>query len=164
MYTCPSLKAILMLDVELLFAPTPTPSHSSSSSSLVCKLHKSLYGFKQAPRQWFSKLSTTLLSFGFLQSKADYNLFTHNSDTNITMVLVYVDDLLICGNNLSHISHLKSLLSKSFHMKDLGPVRYFLGLEIDSTPEGFFISQKKYTLDLLREYGMLNVRPLKLLM
>lgn len=68
------------------------------------------------------------------------------------MVLVYVDDLHICSNNISHINHLKSIMSSKFHMMDLSPVRYFLGLENDSTREGFFVSLKKYTIDLLMEY------------
>ena len=65
------------------------------TGSLVCKLQKSLYGLKQAPRQWFSKLSLTLMTFGYIQSKADYSLFTKTDQTHITLVLIYVDDLLI---------------------------------------------------------------------
>ena len=64
---------------------------------------KSLYGLKQAPRQWFSKLSTALASFGFVQSKTDYSLFVKNDSQKFTAVLVYVDDLLITGNDDSEI-------------------------------------------------------------
>ena len=119
---------------------------------LVCKLVKSLYGLRQAPRCWFSKLSTTLIVNGFVQSKADYSLFTKVTETTIVVTLVYVDDLLIAGNSNEAISWLKSMLSENFHMKDLGEVRYFLGLEIHRSVDGFFVSQKKYLMDLLKEY------------
>ena len=135
----------------------PTPD-----STLVCKLTKTLYGLKQSPRLWFHKLTSTLLQDDFLQSKADYSLFTKTSATTITNILIYVDDLMICGNSATEIDKLKSMLSSHFHMKDLGTLRYFLGIEIDRTPAGFFISQAKYTLDLLKEYGMINAKPLKL--
>lgn len=76
-------------------------------------------------------------------------------------MLVYVDDLLIAGNSTSDIDSLKQFLSNSFHMKDFGDVRYFLGLEMDRSSAGFFISQKKYTTDLLEEFGQSNVKMLK---
>lgn len=136
-------------------------SQCHSSPNLVCKLLKSLYGLKQSPRLWFTKLSQKLLELGFKQSKTDYSLFTSIVGNTITLVLVYVDDLLISGNSQSEISKIKMLLSNSFHMKDLGDVRYFLGLEIDKTNAGYFISQKKYTIDLLQEFGMLNATPVR---
>ncbi|XP_021719315.1 uncharacterized protein LOC110686988 [Chenopodium quinoa] len=118
-------------------------NNPSKNSTLVCKLTKSLYGLKKAPRQWFKNLSTSL-------------------GNSVTIVLVYVDDLLITGNNKGEIARIKKMLASHFHMKDLGSLRYFLGLEIDHTDQGIFISQKKYTTDLLREEGLLNVKPLKL--
>lgn len=134
----------------------------TTASTLVCKLKKSLYGLKQAPRNWFSKLSVTLLSMNFTQSKADYSLFILTKDESITLVLIYVDDLLISGNCNNSINSLKAMLSEVFHMKDLGDVTYFLGLEISRSESGFFVSQRKYTTDLLNDYNLLNTTPLKL--
>lgn len=134
----------------------------TTKPTLVCKLHKALYGLKQAPRLWFSKLSLTLLSSDFKQSKSDYSLFLKQTSTSMLAVLVYVDDLLLCGSNMSVITDLKHMLSTQFHMKDLGPIHYFLGLEVDRSSSGFFISQKKYTLDLLTEYGLLHCKPFSL--
>nr|GEX34020.1 hypothetical protein [Tanacetum cinerariifolium] len=88
-------------------------------SHLACKLKKSLYGLKQAPRQRFSKLLTTLLEFGYTQSKINYSLFVKKEDASFTIVLVYVDDQLITDNDESQIGSLKAQLSFMFHMNDL---------------------------------------------
>lgn len=117
---------------------------------------------KQAPRQWFSKLSITLPQMDYKQSKTDPSLFTFHTSSSITLILIYVDDLLICGSSLQSIASLKQFLSHKFHMKDLGQVRYFLGLEIDRSLQGIFISQKKYTTDILKEHRLLNAKPLQL--
>ncbi|GJU75734.1 retrovirus-related pol polyprotein from transposon TNT 1-94 [Tanacetum coccineum] len=108
-----------------------------ASSSLVCRLKKSLYGLKQAPRQWFAKLSSALLSFGYVQSKADYSFFIKSNTSSFTTVLAYVDDLLITDSSQTEIQHLKSQLR-------------------------IFISQKKYTLDLLKDAGLSNAKSYKL--
>lgn len=128
----------------------------------VCKLLKSLYGLKQAPRQWFAKLSHVLKQFSFTQSKPDYSLFTKVEGKSFTAVLIYVDDLLIGGNDMQKIQDTKEFLSSQFHMKDLGELRYFLGIEVDRTSKGIFLSQKKYLHDLLQQYHLSNCRTVKL--
>jgi len=135
---------------------------SARGSGRACKLLKALYGLKQAPRQWFAKLSTALVSFGFVQSKAEYSLFTKTVQDKFTAILVYVDDMMIAGNDKQEIIKLKQQLSSQFHMKDLGELRYFLGLEIVRTAQGLFVSQKKYITDLVREYNLAHSKPMKL--
>ena len=110
--------------------------------SKVCKLIKFLYGLKQAPRQWFAKLSSALRDDGFKQSKTDYSLFTKGEKEYHVAVLVYVDDLLVAGNNETSIKEVKSFLASHFHMKDLGKLRYFRGIEVDRSTGGIFISQR----------------------
>ncbi|KAL8109854.1 hypothetical protein AgCh_025812 [Apium graveolens] len=130
--------------------------------NLVCRLIKSLYGLKQSPRNWFHKISQSLLNLPFTQLRADYSLFVKQSEQSVLLIIIYVDDLLICGNDMSQITHFQSMLSQTFHMKNLGPVSYFLGIEINRSQDGFFLSQKKYTTDVLQEFGMVNVKLLQL--
>lgn len=132
------------------------------SSTLVCRLKKSLYGLKQAPRLWFGKLSSTLLAMKYTRSKNDHSLFFIHTSTTVTVVLIYVDDLLICGNSMSAIQDLKLFLAHNFHMKDLGDLRYFLGIEISRSADGIFLCQRKYTRDIISEFGMAGKKPLQL--
>lgn len=97
-----------------------------------------------------------------MQSKCDYTLFVKNHQGKFTVILVYVDDMVVAGNDKEEIQSVTKFLSTRFHMKDLGELRYFLGIEVDRTKEGIFLCQKKYTLDLLKEYGLLNCRKPKL--
>ncbi|GJZ78479.1 retrovirus-related pol polyprotein from transposon TNT 1-94 [Tanacetum coccineum] len=119
-------------------------------------------GYVGKGENWFSKLSSALVSFGFKQSKADYSLFTKKEGDSFIVVLVYVDDLMITGNDSSLIQKFKSQLSSTFHMKDLGDLHYFLGLEVTKSEYGLFVSQRKYTLELLQEAGVMSNKPYKL--
>lgn len=124
----------------------------------MCKLHKSLYGLKQAPRTWFEKFTTHILTLGFKASSSDSSLFISHEDSSLTVLLLYVDDITVTGNNSSYISSLKYQLSKAFDMKDLGPLHYFLGLEITSTATGIFVNQEKYAIDLLKRIDMIEAK------
>ena len=135
------------------------PGFSHKEKSCVCKLNKSIYGLKQASRQWFSKFSTTLIQKGFRQSISDYSLFSYNYDQTSIFVLVHVDDIIITGNNESAISKIKQFLAQSFFIKDLGNLGYFLGIEVSRSKKGIFLCQRKYTLDILSDSGMSGCRP-----
>jgi hypothetical protein len=131
------------------------PGHvSEKEPGMVCKLHKALYGLKQSPRAWYSKLSSVLLVHGFKRSQADSSLFVRTGAAGRLVVLVYVDDLIITGDNADEIQSLKSTLHKTFSIKDLGLLRYFLGIEMDHSSKGLFLNQQKYVVDLLHEAGM----------
>jgi hypothetical protein len=137
----------------------PPPGFHTTRPGMVCRLHKSLYGLKQAPRCWFAKLSTALKAYGFKQSLSDYSLFTLQQQGSILGVLVYVDDLIISGNDHAVISTFKTYLHTCFHMKDLGTLKYFLGVEVARSPTGIFLSQRKYALDIVSEAGLLGCKP-----
>lgn len=104
--------------------------------NMIRKLNMSIYGLKQAIRQCNRKLTNTLLHIGFSQSESDYSLFTHKNITDITDVLMYVDDLIHAGTNLQHIADIKKILDKKFSIRDLGYIRYFLGFEIARSSKG----------------------------
>ncbi|GLT39324.1 hypothetical protein SLA2020_135220 [Shorea laevis] len=125
----------------------------------VCRLRKSLYGLKQASRNWFAKFTKSLKDAGFVQSYADYSLFTFTNNQKFIAVLIYVDDIIITGNDPGGISTLKVYLHTKFSIKDLGPLKYFLGIEVTQTPNGIVLSQRKYALDILTEAGMIGARP-----
>ncbi|CAL1413854.1 unnamed protein product [Linum trigynum] len=127
----------------------------------ACRLRKSLYGLKQASRQWYAKLTEALISFGFTQSYSDYSLFTKKNDKGIAVVLVYVDDLIFSGDNEELIQEAKDFLSRQFKVRDLGKLKYFLGLEVARSSSGISITQRKYCLDLLNDTGFLNGKPSK---
>jgi len=127
------------------------PKGIPNPSNKVCRLKKSLYGLKQTSRQWFSKLRSALISLGYQQSKNDYPLFINRSSNSIT---VYVDDILISGSSKAKIDHVKHSLHNLFGIEDLGQLHYFLGLEVSYIPEGVVLTQKKFTIELLRGSGL----------
>jgi len=125
----------------------------------VCRLTKSLYGLKQASRQWFSKFSSALISLGFIQSKADYSLFTQLQGSSFIALLIYVDDVAIASNDLIAVSTFISILNAKFKLKDLGSLKYFIGLEIARSSSGISVSQRKYALEILEDSGLLASKP-----
>ncbi|KAJ0457904.1 putative RNA-directed DNA polymerase [Helianthus annuus] len=132
---------------------------SKENDTRVCRLRKSLYGLKQASRNWYHKFTKFLLNLNFCQSNADHSLFTFQKGDIYVAVLIYVDDVIIVGNNSEQIQQTKKQLDEEFSIKDLGPLKYFLGIEVAKTSDGLVLSQRKYTLDILRDSGMLGCRP-----
>jgi hypothetical protein len=130
-----------------------------SKPGYVCKLHKSLYGLKQAPRAWFERFTTHLLSLGFTASTADPSLFVFHSKNAILYLLLYVDDIIITGTSPTLITDLISTLQNTFELKDLGPLHYFLGLQLQYHNSGFTVHQTKYATDLLSRFNMTSCKP-----
>ncbi|KAL5706290.1 hypothetical protein ACHQM5_024479 [Ranunculus cassubicifolius] len=127
--------------------------------SYVCKLHRSLYGLKQAPRAWFKRFSNYLEDLGFQESKSDYSLFTFKEGSFLIILLIYVDDILITGNNSSYVAKFIQQLGQLFSMKDLGPLNFFLGIEATYKDGGLYLTQTRYTVDLLSRTKFLDVKP-----
>ncbi|GAA0161249.1 transmembrane signal receptor [Lithospermum erythrorhizon] len=125
----------------------------------VCRLRQSLYGLKQVPRCWFAKFADALRRYGFIHSYSDYLLFTYYKQAPRIILLVYVDDLIIAGNNHRATVEFKMYLSTCFHMKDLGKLKYFLGVEVARNFEGIYFCEQKYELDIIVETCLLGSKP-----
>ncbi|CAJ2636545.1 unnamed protein product [Trifolium pratense] len=137
---------------------TPPPGVTNDPNK-VCKLVKSLYGLKQASRQWYAKLTSLLLAHGYKQAHSDHSLFTKHDASHFTLLLVYVDDVIIAGNYMAEFTYVKTLLHNAFKIKDLGTLKYFLGLEVAHSAKGISLCQRKYCLDLLTDSGLLGAKP-----
>ncbi|KAG8479954.1 hypothetical protein CXB51_025047 [Gossypium anomalum] len=136
------------------------PPGFEGSKGQVCKLKKSLYGLKQSPRAWFNRFAKAMTSRHYTQGQADHTLFYKYSDNGKCCILiVYVDDIILTGDDSIEIERIKEFLSLEFQLKDLGNLRYFLGMEIARSKAGISISQRKYVLDLLSEVGLLGCKP-----
>ena len=133
--------------------------YQTSDSSYVCKLKKSLYGLKQASRQWNHLLTDKLIGFGFTQSKHDHCLFLKHSASDFLALLVYVDDVLLVGTSSASIQEVKRFLDDQFTIKDLGEAKYFLGIELFRSSAGLALCQRKYSLDIIADVGLTNAKP-----
>jgi hypothetical protein len=149
------------LDEEVFMSLPPGFKRKKGTSNLVCRLTKSLYGLKQAFRQWFSKFSSTIIAHGFQQSKCDFSLFTKTEGSTFIGLLVYVDDILIASNNPESVKVFTAFLDQKFKLKDLGPAKYFLGFELARSHKGISLCQRKYALDILQDSGFIAAKPVK---
>jgi hypothetical protein len=131
----------------------------ASKPNQVCKLVKSLYGLKQASRRWYERLTAFLVQHHYTQASSDHSLFVKASSTSFTLLLVYVDDVIICGTSIDEINSMKHALHTSFKIKDLGLLKYFLGIEVAHSKLGITLCQRKYCLDLLDDSGLIDSKP-----
>ena len=112
---------------------------SEKQCQKVCKLKKSLYGLKQSPRGWFGRFTKSIRFFGYLQSNLDHTLFLKKQHGKITTLIVYVDDMVVTENDPEERKALQNYLSREFKMKDLGSLKYFLGIEVSRSSEEIFV-------------------------
>ncbi|GJY65189.1 putative RNA-directed DNA polymerase [Tanacetum coccineum] len=133
--------------------------YSDQGDKRVCKLVKSLYGLKQAPSKWNEKLTSLLIENGFKQSLNDFSLFVKNDKDVMLILLVYVDDIIVTGNNVDEINKFKQFLGSKFLIKDLGKLKYFLGIKVLDIDNGICLTQRNYFTELLNEFGMLAFKP-----
>jgi len=132
---------------------------SGHPSNHCCKLKKSLYGLKQESRTWYAKLSLLLLSSRYVQAHADHSLFIKDIGSAFTALIVYVDDIVLTDNCTSEIIKIKDTLHSHFHIKDLGRLKYFLGIEVAHSSKGVSLCQRKYCLDLIKDCGLMGCKP-----
>ncbi|RVW17806.1 Retrovirus-related Pol polyprotein from transposon RE1 [Vitis vinifera] len=145
---------------EEVYMEQPPVFVAQGESCLVCRLRRSLYGLKQSSRAWFSRFSSVVQEFGMFYSTSDHSVFYHhNSSGQCIYLVVYMDDIVITGSDQNDIQNLKQHLFTHFQTKDLGKLKYFLGIEITQSSFGVVLSRRKYALDILEETGMLDCKP-----
>jgi hypothetical protein len=123
----------------------------------VCRLKKAFYRLKQAPRAWYGKIDNLLTSLGFTKSKAYSNLYFNVMKDETIILLLYVDDLFLTGED-KLITDCKKKLAAEFEMKDLGMMHYFVGLEVWQSLEKIFLNQGKYAVEILKRFDMLECK------
>lgn len=123
----------------------------------VCKLQKAIYGLRQSGRQWHIELDKNLRNIGLAPTNADPCVYVEKE--GMTFVLVYVDDILIVSNSIEKERFIKSKLSQAFKIKDLGPAKYCLGIEIRQEEDKIYLSQSGYIRDILMKLGMQDSKP-----
>jgi hypothetical protein len=143
---------------ETVFCCQPTGFTDPAHPDLVCRLRKSLYGLKQAPRAWYSRFATYLTTLGFIETKSDTSqfIFRHGPDT--VYLLFYVDDIILTASSTELLCHTISVLQREFAMKDLGPLHHFLDITIERRPDGLFLHQRTYTLDIIKRVVMADCK------
>jgi hypothetical protein len=121
---------------ESAYMQQPPGFQDPSRAQFVCKLNKAIYVLKQSPRTWYSRLSDRLCQLEFHSSAADTSLFVFHSANLTIYMLVYVDDIVIVSSSSTATHKLLHQLLASFPVKDLGPLLYFLGIEVASNSGG----------------------------
>ena len=137
---------------EEIYMECPPGYEGVGNKGKVCKLQKALYGLKQSPRAWFGRFFQAMKTLGYHQCNGEHTLFFKGAQHGlITILIVYVDDIIITGNNLEEVKGLEEQLDKNFKVKPLGPLRYFLGIEFARSNEGILRTQQKHILELQEE-------------
>jgi len=140
---------------ETVYVQQP-PGFVVGKGDKVLKLKKALYGLRQAPRAWNSKLDKELIVLGFVKSKLDNVVYRRSGINSFLLVGVYVDDLIISGPSVDEIRKFKSEMMKKFRMSDLGLLSYYLGIEVKQGEGHITLSQGAYALKILEGAGMKN--------
>lgn len=146
---------------EEVYVSQPKGYVKKGSEHKVYKLLKALYGLRQAPRAWYSRLSQYLLKLGFVKCPFEHVVYTKRDGVNSLIVGVYVDDLLVTGTSLSDIAKFKGEMSHEFDMSDLGKLSYYLGLEVTQGNGFIELRQSNYAKKMLEKAGMAECNAVK---
>ena len=141
---------------EMIYMVQPKNFESKDSKHLVCKLKKSIYGLKQASRQWYRKFDQVITSYGFKENTIDQCIYLKISGSKFIILVLYVDDILLASSDVNLLHDTKKFLSKRFEMKVLGEASFVLGIQIDrDRSKGILgLSQKAYIDKVLSHFSM----------
>ncbi|KAG6435164.1 hypothetical protein SASPL_100033 [Salvia splendens] len=145
---------------EDIYTSQPEGFVAQGMENRVCKLNKAVYGLKQAPLVWFTKLHSFFLQNGFQRTRNDPSLYTKKDCANrlLLLVCVFVDDVIYMGSSPSVVAEFKQSMMRVFRMEDLGLLHSLLGLEIKQGEGGVFVSQIKAAHHLLNQFNMINCK------
>jgi hypothetical protein len=149
---------------EEVYVEQPLDFEDEEYPNHVYKLHKAIYGLKQALRAWYECLRDFLIENGFRIGKTDSTLFTKIMGKNLFVCQLYIDDIIFGSTNASFCEEFSKIMTNRFEMSMMGQLKYFFGFQIKQLGDGTFISQTKYTHDLLKKFGMDKAKPIKTLM
>ena len=143
---------------EEVYMDQPDGFSIEGNNHMVCKLKKSIYGLKQASRQWYLKFNDTITSFGFHENTVDRCIYRKISGSKFIFLVLYVDDILLVANDLGILYQTKDFLSKNFLIRDIGKASYVIGISIfRKRSQGLLgLSQKTYIEEILRRFNMNN--------
>ncbi|RVW94847.1 Retrovirus-related Pol polyprotein from transposon TNT 1-94 [Vitis vinifera] len=146
---------------ETIYMVQPENFESNDSKQLVCRLKRSIYGLKQASRQWYRKFDQVITSFGFKENTVDQCIYLKFSGSKFIILVLYVDDILLASSDVGLLHETKRFLSSKFDMKDLGNASFVLGIQIhrDRSRGILGLSQKAYIDKVLSRFGMSNCAP-----
>jgi hypothetical protein len=141
---------------EEIYLEVPEGLQSDRTRGKVLKLSKSLYGLKQAPRQWNLALNHQLENLGFTRLVSDEAIYIQHKDNNITIITIYVDDMLIIGNSKDNITKFITSLNARFKLKHLGSIGYIIGIKVvrDRKQRTLSLSQRQYIIDIAKRFAV----------
>jgi hypothetical protein len=144
---------------EEVYIKQPIGFEEHGKENIVCRLNCVLYGLRQSPRAWYTRIDKYLQTIGIKRSNSDANLYYKGIGQNLVIMIVYIDDLLIKGSNDQQIAHLKQQMQNIFNITDLGLIKKYLGIEFHRTAEGIMINQQVYIPEMLQEFEMRDCEP-----
>ena len=143
---------------EEIYMKQPEGFIEPGTEHMVCRLNKSIYGLKQASRQWYLKFDSVVSEFGFVENQVDECVYMKSEGKNFIFLVLYVDDILLASSDVNLLKRTKCFLSQRFDMKDLGEASYVLGIEIkrDKPKNLLGLCQQAYINKVLKRFDMQN--------
>ena len=135
------------------------PEGFRNQEGQVCRLLRSIYGLRQAPRAWNKKLCGDLQLAGFRPLVHAESVFRSTAPTSLVVIVIYVDDILVISHDLQAVEQVKSLLSSLYTIKDLGDAEYFLGVKIERLSHEIKLTQTAYIASMLERFNMVDCKP-----
>jgi len=123
---------------EEVYMEVPPGYTTPFKTEMVCKLQRALYGLKQSPRAWFGRFNLAMKKYGFQQSNSNHTLFLKHKLGKVTALIVYIDDIIITGDDVEEMSQLQKQLATEFEMKNLGGLKYFWELKLPGLSNVYF--------------------------